>query len=311
MPNNADVPSVDSLWVFLSVVDARGFRSASKQLGLSPSTVSEKIADLEQQLGVPLLTRTTRSVVPTEAGRALATRMAPLLAEARAALQDAVNSQAEVRGLLRLNVTGAVMVDILPPLLDRFLNLHPQVRVEIVVEDRLVDIVAAGCDAGIRYGEHLAKDMIAVPIGPKQQALAYAAAPSYLAGRPAPQCPRNLMEHDAIRLRFSSGSLVAWEFERDHESITIDPPGRVIIGVDAAPAAIAAACAGHGIVGTFGNWLAPYREDGSLLPVLPQWWPVFEGPRLYFSSRFFPAPLRAFIDLVASDSGRVRASTSG
>lgn len=230
MPNNADVPSLDSLRVFLSVVDARGFRSASKQLGLSPSTVSEKIADLEQQLGVPLLTRTTRSVVPTEAGRALATRMAPLLAEARAALQDAVNSEAEVRGLLRLNVTGAVMVDILPPLLDRFLNLHPLVRVEIVVEDRLVDIVAAGCDAGIRYGEHLAKDMIAVPIGPKQQALAYAAAPSYLAGRPAPQCPRNLMEHDAIRLRFSSGSLVAWEFERDHESITIDLPGKLIIG---------------------------------------------------------------------------------
>ncbi|WP_294255915.1 LysR family transcriptional regulator [uncultured Sphingomonas sp.] len=310
MSNNPDVPSLDSLRVFLAVVDARGFRAASKQLGLSPSTVSEKIADLEQQLGVPLLARTTRSVVPTEAGRALATRMAPLLAEARAALQDAANSQAEVRGLLRLNVTGAVMVDILPPLLDRFLNLHRQVRVEIVVEDRLVDIVAAGCDAGIRYGEHLAKDMIAVPIGPKAQALAYAAAPSYLARRPAPENPRALMAHEAIRLRFSSGALVAWEFERDQQSITIDPPGRLIIGVDAAPAAIAAACAGHGIIGTFENWLAPYIADGSLLPILPQWWPAFEGPRLYFSSRFVPAPLRAFIDLLASDRREARISTS-
>lgn len=301
MPNNPDVTSLDSLRVFLSVVDARGFRAASKQLGLSPSTVSEKIADLEQQLGVPLLTRTTRSVVPTEAGRVLAARMGPLLAEARAALQDAANSQTEVRGLLRLNVTGAVMVDILPPLLDRFLNLHPHVRVEIVVEDRLVDIVAAGCDAGIRYGEHLAKDMIAVPIGPKEQALAYAAAPSYLARHPAPQGPRDLMAHEAIRLRFSSGALVTWEFERGQEAVTIDPPGRLIIGVDGAFAAIAAACAGHGIIGTFRNWLEPHLEHGLLVPVLPQWWPVFEGPRLYFSSRFVPAPLRAFIDLIATD----------
>ncbi len=301
MPNSADVTSLDSLRVFLSVVEVRGFRAASKQLGLSPSTVSEKIADLEQELGVPLLTRTTRSVVPTEAGRVLAARMGPLLAEARAALQDAANSQTEIRGLLRLNVTGAVMVDILPPLLDCFLNLHPHVRVEIAVEDRLVDIVAAGCDAGIRYGEHLAKDMIAVPIGPKEQALAYAAAPSYLARRPAPQGPRDVMAHEAIRLRFSSGALVDWEFERGQEAVTIDPPGRLIIGVDAAFAAIDAACAGHGIIGTFRNWLEPHLERGSLVPVLPQWWPVFEGPRLYFSSRIVPAPLRAFIDLIASD----------
>ncbi len=300
MPNNMEAARLDSLHIFLAVADARGFRAASKQLGLSPSTVSEKIADLERQLGAPLLTRTTRSVVPTEAGRALAARIAPLLAEARAALQDAANSQADVRGLLRLNVTGAVMVDILPPLLDRFLNLHPHVRVEIVVEDRLVDIVAAGCDAGIRYGEHLAKDMIAVPIGPREQALAYAAAPAYLARRPAPNDPKDLVGHDAIRLRFSSGALVEWEFEQAQESFSINLPGKLIIGVDAAPAAIDAARAGHGIVGTFRNWLDPHFDDGSLVPVLPQWWPVFEGPSLYFSRRFVPAPLRAFIDMIAS-----------
>jgi len=138
MSNNVEVTRLDSLLVFYPWWT----RATSKQLGLSPSTVSEKIAYFEQQLGVPLLTRTPRSVVPTEAGRVLAARMDPLLAEARAALQDAVNSQAEVRGLLRLNVTDAVMIDILPPLLDRFLNLHPHVRVEIVVEDGLVDIVA-------------------------------------------------------------------------------------------------------------------------------------------------------------------------
>jgi DNA-binding transcriptional LysR family regulator len=299
MPNNADVTSLDNLSVFLSVVGARGFRAASKQLGLSPSTVSEKIAELELQLGVPLLTRTTRSVMPTEAGGTLAARLAPLLAEARAALQDAANSQAEVRGLVKLNATGAVMVDILPPLIDRFLTLYPQVRVEVVVEDRLVDIVAAGCDAGIRYGEHLAKDMIAVPIGPPVQSLAYAAAPSYLARHAPPVGPRDLVAHDAIRLRFSSGALVAWEFERARESVTVDPPGRLVIGVDAAPAAISAACAGHGIIGTFKNWLDPHIENGSLHPVLPHWWPSFEGPRLYFSRRFVPAPLRALIDFIA------------
>jgi len=301
MTNNAEVTSLDNLRVFLSVVEARGFRAASKQLGLSPSTVSEKIAEIELQLGVPLLTRTTRSVMPTEAGSALAARLAPLFAEARAALQDAANSQAEVRGLLKLNVTGAVMVDILPPLIDRFLMLHPHVRVEIVVEDRLVDIVAAGCEAGIRYGEHLAKDMIAVPIGPRVQGLAYAASPSYLARNATPLDPRDLLAHDAIRLRFSSGALVAWEFECGPEVMTIDPPGRLIIGVDAAPAAIDAACAGHGVIGTFKNWLDPHIENGSLHPVLPEWWPSFEGPRLYFSRRFVPAPLRALIDFVAGE----------
>ncbi|QYF85822.1 LysR family transcriptional regulator [Brevundimonas sp. PAMC22021] len=299
MANNAEVTSFDNVRVFLSVVEARGFRAASKRLGISPSTVSEKIAEIEGQLGVPLLTRTTRSVMPTEAGSALAARLAPLLAEARAALQDAANSQAEVRGLLKLNVTGAVMVDILPPLIDRFLTLHPHVRVEIVVEDRLVDIVAAGCDAGIRYGEHLAKDMIAVPIGPPVQGLAYAGSPSYLARNAAPLSPRDLLLHDAIRLRFSTGALVAWDFERGPESMTIDPPGRLIIGVDAAPAAIAAACAGHGVIGSFKNWLDPHIQNGSLRPVLPEWWPSFEGPRLYFPRRFVPAPLRALTDLIA------------
>ena len=277
------------------------FGAAAKRLGLSPSTVSEKVAQLEMRLGVPLLIRTTRSVVPTEAGRVLADRLQPVFAETRAALQDAASFQREVRGLLRLNVTGAVMVDILPPVLDRFLTAHRGVRVELIVEDRLVDIAAAGCDAGIRYGEHLAQDMIAVPIGPPFQQLALAAAPSYLDARAVPRHPRDLMEHDCIRLRFSSGALVAWTFERDRETVTVDPSGRLIIGVDAAEAAIALACRGHGIIATFENWLRPFLESGALRPVLPDWWARFEGPRLYFSDRFMPAPLRAFIDLIAQE----------
>jgi DNA-binding transcriptional LysR family regulator len=301
MANNDTAASLDDLSIFLTVCELNGFRAAAKRLGLSPSTVSDKIAQLETRLDVPLLIRTTRSVVPTEAGRALAERLAPLLSETRAALQDASNSQSEVRGLLKLNVTGAVMVDILPPLLDHFLQRHPKVRVEVMVEDRLVDVTAAGCDAGIRYGEHLAQDMIAVPIGPRTQRLALAAAPSYLEARGTPMHPRDLLDHDCIRLRFSSGALVEWEFERGDEAITVDPAGRLVIGVDAVPAAIDLACQGRGIIATFQNFLDPAFASGGLAPVLPDWWLQFEGPWLYFSSRFMPAPLRAFVDLVAED----------
>ncbi|USI73929.1 LysR family transcriptional regulator [Sphingomonas morindae] len=295
--------NLDDLGIFLAVIEARGFRAASKQLGLSPSTVSERIAETERRLGVTLLSRTTRSVTPTEAGWALAGRLKPLFAEARSALQDAATTKTEVRGLLRLHATGAVMVDILPPLLDRLLSAHPHMRVEVVVEDRLVDIVAAGCDAGIRHGEHLAKDMTSVAIGPPTQALAYAASPAYLAPHEWIREPRELLDHEAIRLRFSSGALVQWEFERDADLVTIDPPGRLIIGVDAAASAIAAACADHGIIGTFENWLRPHFDAGALVPVLQEWWPTFEGPRLYFPRRVVAAPLRALISLVEKEQG--------
>jgi DNA-binding transcriptional LysR family regulator len=304
MSNNTDQPNLDDLSIFLMVCELRGFRAAATRLGLSPSTVSEKIAQLEMRIGVPLLIRTTRSVMPTEAGRTLSDRISPLLIETRAALQDAASSQQDVRGLLKLNVTGAVMVDILPPILDRFLVLHPGVRVEIMVDDRLVDVTAAGCDAGIRYGEHLAQDMIAVPIGPRLQRFALAASESYLKGSGDVIRPNDLLNHDCIRLRFSSGALVEWALERDDQGMTINPPGRLIIGVDAAAAAIEWACKGLGIIGTFQNWLDPYLTTGELQPVLPDWWSTFEGPQLYFSSRFMPAPLRAFVNLVAEDRAK-------
>jgi DNA-binding transcriptional LysR family regulator len=301
MANNLDLNTLDDLAVFLAIADAGGFRSAAKRLNLAPSTVSEKIVQLERRLGVSLLNRTTRSVRVTEAGSALAARLTPLFNEVRGALQDAASSQAEVRGLLKLNVTGAVMLDILPPLIDRFVRTHPNVRVEIVVEDRLVDITADGCDAGIRYGEHLAQDVIAVPIGPRIQRAALAASPAYLAERGMPQSPADLLNHDCIRLRFSSGAMVPWELEKDDQIVIVDPPGRLILGVDAYAAAFAFARGGLGIVGSFENWLAPHLESGDLVPVLPDWWQAFEGPWLYFSNRFMPAPLRAFVDLVAAE----------
>lgn len=298
MPTNRE-PSLDDLSVFLAVCEASGFRAASRRLGRAPSNVSETVSRIESQLGVPLLIRSTRSVMPTEAGRELLARISPLLTEMRSALHDVTGSDRQVRGLLKLNVTGAVMVDILPPLIDRFLIRYPAAKVELVVEDRLVDAIAEGCMGGIRYGEHLAQDMIAVPIGPRFQQLALAASPEYLAARGHPQHPNEVLAHDCIRLRFTSGALTAWDFERDGVSLRLDPPSRLIIGVDAAPAAIDFARAGRGLICTFRNWLDPHLAKGDLVPVLADWWTRFEGPRLYFPSRLMPASLRAFVDLIA------------
>ncbi len=207
--------NLDDLGVFLAVVRARGFRSAARTLGLSPATVSDTIARLESRLDSRLLTRTTRSVAPTEAGRELAERIAPLLADAADAM-DAVRSRSgTLQGRLTLNVPGAVMVDILPPLIEGFMARHPGVTVEIMVDDRLVDTVAAQCDAGVRYGEALAQDMIAVPLGPRRQQAALAAAPAYLERAGIPAHPRDLLHHDCLRARFTSGALVPWEFERN------------------------------------------------------------------------------------------------
>ena len=270
--NNYPFPSLDDLSVFLAVSRGRGFRTAARWLGVSPSTVSETISQLEGRLGVPLLARTTRSVQLTEAGRALAERLEPVMAEARAALDEAASSQDTVHGRLKLNVPGAVMIDILPPLIDGFLAAHPHVRIEVMVDDRLVDITAAGCDAGIRYGEHLAQDMIAVSIGPRRQWGALAASPDYLSRRSIPTHPRDLLDHDCIRTRFASGALTEWEFEKGGETLTVDAPARLIIGAAGAAAAIDLAVAGRGLIYTFRNWLDPHLERGALMPVLPDWW---------------------------------------
>ena len=309
MPNNAANPPLDDLAVFLAVTETGGFRTAARRLGLSPSTVSETITRLEARLGAPLLTRTTRSVRPTEAGRRLAERIMPLLAEARLALDDVVSSQAEVRGHLKLNVPGAVMVDILPPLIDGFLRAYPDVRVELMVDDRLVDVTAADCDAGIRYDEHLAQDMIAVAIGPRTQQAALCASPDYLRAHGMPTHPREVMDHSCIRSRFASGALTEWYFERGEETITLDPPARLIVSTESSRATIDLAIAGHGLILAFRNWLDPHMESGALVPVLPEWWPEFGGPKLYFSSRFMPTPLRAFVDFISGGRTGVRASS--
>lgn len=300
MPNSEHL-ALDDLAVFLTVVRSGGFRAAAKQLNRAPSTISETISRLERETGTPLLIRSTRSVRTTDAGGRLAERLAPLLQDVRHSLEEVRESGDTVRGPLRLNVPKAVMLDILPPLLERFLQRCPDVAPEIIVEDRFVDAIAAGCHAGIRYGEALEPDMISVPIGPARQYSALAASPAYLESRGAPQHPTDVMEHDCLLHRFSSGALIPWEFERGPDLVELVPPARLTLSAAAAETLIGHAVSGLGLIHTFGNWLEPHFEAGRLVPLLRDWWQEFEGPRLYFYQRKMPPTLRAFIDFLSED----------
>ena len=287
---------------FAAVVRAGGFRDAAKSSGESASRLSEAVRRLEARLGVRLLNRTTRSVAPTEAGRRLADRLAPALGEVEAAL-DVVNAfRDRPAGTLRLNVPGSASRLVLPPIVPAFLRAFPDIRLDIVVEERFVDVLAEGCDAGIRYEERLEQDMIAVPIGPRTQRTATAAAPGYLQAHGTPEHPRDLLRHACLRNRFESGVMPPWEFEREGVVVRIDPTGPLIttagMGTDLV---IEAAVAGLGVVGIFEDWLRPHLHTGALVPVLEDWWQRFPGPFLYYPGRrHLPAPLRAFVDFIRS-----------
>jgi DNA-binding transcriptional LysR family regulator len=287
------------LAAFLAVAKGSGFRQAARASGTPASTLSVAVSRLETQLGVRLLNRTTRSVTLTEAGARLLDKLVPALGEVEAAL-DVINGfRDSPAGTLRLNVPGAVARTMLPPIAEAFLRAYPDIRLEVTVDDRFVDMLAAGADAGIRYDERLEQDMIAVPIGPRVQRVGAAAAPAYLAEHGTPRHPRQLLDHACIRLRFASGAMVDWEFERNGEVVKLDPAGRLVVTAGAVEMAISAAAAGMGVLFTFEDWLRPSFENGTLVPVLKSWWPSFPGPFLYYPSRrFMPAPLRAFVDFI-------------
>lgn len=290
---------------FVAVARSRGFREAARASNASASALSEAVRRLEAQLGVRLLNRTTRSVVLTEAGERLLARLAPALREVDAAL-DVVNGfRDRVAGTLRLNVPVSVARLVLPTILPRFLAAYPEIKVEVMAEDSFVDMLEAGCDAGIRYDERLEQDMIAVPIGPRLQRFATAASPSYLRARGRPEHPRDLMAHSCLRGRFASGGVPLWEFERDGEVIRLDPSGPLVVGPGGAmELAIDAAVSGVGVIHLFEQWLRPHLDSGALEPVLEPWWQSFSGPFLYYAGRrLVPAPLRAFLDFIKTGDG--------
>ena len=293
---------LNDLSAFAAVAQAGGFRDAARLGRVSPSSLSGAVRRLEAKLGVRLLNRTTRSVAPTEAGARLLERLRPALGEVEAAM-DVVNAfRDRPVGTLRLNVPGAAAHLVLPSIVAPFLKAYPDIRLEVIVEDRFVDVLAAGCDAGIRYDERLEQDMIAIPIGPRVQRFATAASPDYLKARGRPKHPRDLLRHACLRGQFSSGAMPAWEFERDGQVVKVDPTGPLVVRIaGAADLAVSTAVAGLGIVHIFEEWLRPYLDSGALEPVLKPWWQNFPGPFLYYPGRrHLPAPLRAFVDFIKS-----------
>jgi DNA-binding transcriptional LysR family regulator len=290
---------LSDLDAFTAVARARSFRGAASLRGISASSLSEAIRRLETRLGMRLLNRTTRSVTPTEAGQRLLERLAPALGEVAAAI-DAVNDLRDTpTGTLRLNVPTIVAYAILPEIANRFLAAHPGITLEVTAQDDFIDVLAAGYDAGVRYGERLERDMIAVPIGPRTQRFVVAAAPSYLAAHGAPKRPEDLLSHACIRHRFLSGITLPWEFERDGRTIRIAVEGPLVsthAGIE-----MSAAIQGLGVIYTFEDFLAPALAAGTLVEVMPEWGQSFPGPSLYYASRrHMPAPLRAFVDFIKS-----------
>jgi DNA-binding transcriptional LysR family regulator len=289
---------------FVAVARAKGFRDGARASGASASGLSEAVSRLETELGVRLLNRTTRSVAPTEAGQRLLERLGPALSEVESAL-DVVNSfRDRPAGTLRLNVPVSAARLVLPAIVPRFLSQYPDIQLEIIAEDTFIDVLAAGCDAGIRYDERLEQDMIAVPIGPRVQRFAAAAAPAYLDRHGRPEHPRDLLHHACLRGRFSSGAMMSpWEFERDGEIVRIEPAGPLLVSIGGATElSIDVAIAGTGVIKLFEDWLRPHLDSGALEPVLKPWWPRFSGPFLYYPGRrLVPAPLRAFVDFIKAD----------
>jgi len=295
---------LDDLAAFVAVVKAGGFRDAARAGGVSASSLSEALRRLEARLGVRLLNRTTRSIALTEAGARLYERLSPALGEVEAAL-DVVNAfRDRPAGTLRLNVPGVAARLVLPSIVTPFLKAYPDIRLEVMVEEDFVDLLAEGCDAGIRYDERLELDMIAIPIGPRVQRYATAASPTYLDARGRPEHPRDLLSHACLRGRFPSGVSPPWEFERDGEIVRVEPSGPLVVRLGAAAdLALDAAIDGLGVVQSFEDWLRPALASGALEPVLEPWWQTFSGPFLYYPGRrYLPAPLRAFVDFVKASA---------
>ena len=291
---------LNDLAAFVSVTRAGGFRDAARISGVSASSLSIAVRRLEAKLGLRLLNRTTRSVAPTEAGLRLIEKLTPLFSEMEAALDVLNVFRDKPAGTLKLNVPSSAARIVLPSIIAAFLTTYPDIRVEVVVEDGFVDVLSIGCDAGIRYDERLEQDMIAIPIGPRVQRFATAAAPGYLDAHGRPDHPSELLSHACLRGQFAGGAMPIWYFERDGEVLQLNPSGPLLVRPGAAiDLAVSAAVAGVGVIHLFEDMLRPHLDSGALEPILEPWWQRFSGPFLYYPGhRHLPAPLRAFVDFL-------------
>ena len=284
------------LKAFVAVVERASFARAADHLGLSPSALSQIIRKLEARLGVLLLNRTTRSVAPTEAGSRLHARMTPMILEMDAAVADAAAAKGRIVGPLRINTLGMAAKKIIAPRLGAFHRAHPDVVLNIIIDDGLSDIVAGGFDAGIRVGERLEKDMIAVRLTPDVKMLAVAS-PDYLAQRGEPSTPADLRRHACINWRFpGSGRIYRWEFEKKGKKLEVAVEGPLLSNHQ--DVVIEAVLQGLGILYAYDHdRVEEAIARGRLKRVLTDWSPMSPGLFLYYSNRRHPPPaLRAFID---------------
>jgi DNA-binding transcriptional LysR family regulator len=285
---------LSDLQAFLLVARARSFTRAAARLGVSQSALSQTVRGLEQRLGLRLLTRTTRSLAPTEAGERLLHTLGPALDDIDATLAGLSALREKPSGTIRITATENAARAALWPALVKLLADHPDIHVEIAIGYGLTDIVAERFDAGVRPGEIVAKDMISVRIGPDMR-MAVVGAPSYFAARPPPKTPQDLTGHNGINLRLPThGGLYAWEFEKNRHELNVRVEGQLVFNT--AAMLLDAAVAGFGLAYLPEQEVQAHLEDGRLVRVLADWCPPFPGYHLYYPSRRQPTP--AFVLLV-------------
>jgi DNA-binding transcriptional LysR family regulator len=298
-------PGFSETNAFVAVLEQKSFTRAARQLGLSPARISELIRSLEERLGVRLVERTTRSVAATAAGERLLARLRPVLDEYHAALDSLNDFRAKPAGTLRLTVPPPAAEFLLAPVVAQFLKTYPEIKLDVSVEDALTDIVAERYDAGIRPGERVARDMVALRIGDPMH-LIVAASPAYLVEHGTPKTPQDLERHNCIRIRFSSGVFLPWRFGTKRRSLEVQVGGSLVVNDSAF--AIRAVLDGLGLLQFARVYFAPMLADGRVVTVLDDWAPPpFEGFYLYYPSRRQIRPaLKVFVDFLRNSQRDTR-----
>ena len=283
------------LLAFWKVAEHRGFTAAAAALDVSPSALSQAIRHLEARLGIRLLNRTTRSLSLTEAGEAYLSRIGPALSDVLEAGEQLHALQGRPSGVLRINAARISTVMVLQPLLTGFLQAYPDVQIELTNDEGYVDIVERGFDAGVRIGESVQKDMVAVPLG-DPIAVAVVGSPDYFRRHPVPRHPTDLAQHNCVRFRFSgSGAIYKWEFDVDGRRVEYEISGNLTISDSLF--SVEVALEGMGLAYTFEQFALPHIQARKLKRVLGGFSPTFPAFYLYYPSRRQqPSKLKAFVD---------------
>ncbi|GGF26456.1 LysR family transcriptional regulator [Youhaiella tibetensis] len=285
--------NLNDIAAFIAVAHERSFTKAGAKLGVTPSALSHSVRGLEERLGIRLLARTTRSVSPTEAGERLVRSLGPLLEQVSVELAGLSELRDRPAGTVRITCNDYVIGTIFRPKLGDFLRRYPDIKVELIIDYGFTDIVEERFDAGVRLGEALSKDMIAVPIGPDWR-FVVVGAPEYLADHPAPETPQELTEHICMNYRLTgAGSVYAWEFEKDGRKVNVKVDGQLTF--NSAIPVLNAAVDGLGLAYVPEDLAAPYLSDGRLKLVLDDWCPVIQGYHLYYPNRRQASPAFALL----------------